>query len=71
MGTNVNQVPTSGECFAVGEEGELEEQSTQQICSTHYTSHLIEIERGNDEKIKSKTLSKSVLKNSIHHLLLS
>lgn len=43
-------MPTSVESFAVGEERELEKQSTQKICSTHYTSHLIEMEREKGKK---------------------
>lgn len=39
------RVPTSVESFAVCEERELEEQSAQKICSTHYAGHLIEMER--------------------------
>lgn len=43
-------MPTSVESFAVGEKRELEEQGAQKVCSTHYTSHLIEMKREKKKK---------------------
>jgi len=44
------KVPTSVESFAVGEERELEEQSAQQICSTHDARHLVEMEEEEERR---------------------
>lgn len=49
-------VPTSVESFAVGEEGELEEQRAQKICPSHYSSHLIDMERKEGEKQQEQQL---------------
>lgn len=46
--------PTSVESFAVGEEGELEEQSAQQVCSPHHAGHLVGMEERENERGDTK-----------------